>query len=147
MCIGTMSRSSDVVNQALFARDALTTSLIHIGVAVVWKTAKLCATLRVMWNVPSCHRQNKTWNGHFASTQATRKRDLSLRVIIYGSFSIAPVSLMKLDASSLARKLESPVSASFGDPHSFGLWCLRCFVSIVWNSFLIGWEWHRFGAG
>ena len=75
-------RSSDVVNSALFVMDASTTSLIHAGVVVVWKTAQLFATLRVMWNFPSRLRQNLTWNGHFSSTQATQKRDLPLCVTL-----------------------------------------------------------------
>ena len=44
----TAPRSSDVVNQALFVMDALSTSLIHISVMVVWKIVQLCATLHVM---------------------------------------------------------------------------------------------------
>ena len=50
-----------LVNPALFARVALTTSLIHAGVAVVWKMAQLCLTLWVMWNFPSSRLQSLTW--------------------------------------------------------------------------------------
>ena len=125
--VETMPRSSDVVNQALFVMDAPTASDPH-GRHGCLEGGGTVSDVACDVNFPSRHRQNLTLNWHFSPTQATQKRDLSIRVTICERLSPAAVSSMKHEAFSVARKPYSLMSISFRDPilMEFEKFCSYC---------------------